>query len=103
MRRTVVLLVVALMAIGLMAAPALAMGRPDSLPADGQCVSNGVKTLGGSGLGLISTAATGGLAGYTGEKNSVPIVIKDHLFNGADVTEAVAADLLQVAFVTVCD
>ena len=103
MRRTIVLLVVALMAVGLMAAPAMAMGRPSDLPADGQCVSNGVKTLGGKGLGLISAAATGGLEGYTGVKNSVPVVIMDHLFNDADVTEVVAADLLQVSSVTICD
>ncbi len=92
---------VALMAIGLMAAPAMAM--PGDAPADGTCVSNGVQTLGGKGLGLISTAATGGLESFTGVKNSVPVVIMDHLFNGADVTESVAAVLLGADSVTICD
>lgn len=59
-------------------------------PADGQCVSNGVKALGGA---TISAAARGGvLEGL----NAVPIVINDHLRNGADVTEGIVG-------VTICD
>lgn len=96
MRRVVVLMVVALLALGLMAAPASAA------PADGKCVSNGVQTLGGKGLGLISTAATGGLETFTGERNSVPVVIADHLFNGADVTESLTPVLVGDS-VTICD
>ncbi len=52
--------------------------------ADGQCVKTGVQLLGGKGLGVISAAATGGVILGV---NAVPIVIKDHAFNNADVTE----------------
>lgn len=50
-------------------------------PADGRCVSKGVKLLGGP---TIAAAANGSLAGT----NLVDFVIKDHAFNGAAGTEA---------------
>lgn len=65
-------------------------GAVPAMAADGQCVSNGVKALGGQ---TISAAARGGvLEGI----NAVPIVIKDHAFNNADVTESLLG-------ITICE
>ena len=61
-----------------------------------------VGSLGGKGLRLISTAATGGPESFTGVKNSVPVVINDDLRNGADVTEGLATILLEDDSVTIC-
>lgn len=61
-----------------------------------------VRSLGGKGLGPIWTAATGGLESFTGIKNSVPVVINDHLRKGADVTEGLAAIPIEVDSVTIC-
>ena len=56
-------------------------GAVPAMAADGQCVSKGVKALGGP---TISAAARGQvLEGI----NAVPVIIKDHVFNNADVTE----------------
>jgi formylmethanofuran:tetrahydromethanopterin formyltransferase len=63
-------------------------------PADGQCVSNGVAALGGQGFKAIGAAANGSLAptlGLPEGTNLVPIVIADHLRNGADLTETLLA------------
>lgn len=65
-------------------------GAVPAMAADGQCVSNGVQLLGGQ---TISQAARGQvLEGI----NAVPVVIKDHAFNGADVTEGLLG-------VTICE
>ena len=55
-------------------------GAADAAPgkADGTCVAQGVKALGGA---TISVAANGTFAG----SNVVPVVIKDHVFNKAGV------------------
>lgn len=61
-------------------------------PADGKCVSNGVKALGGAG---ISAAATGNLLeGF--DSNIVNVVILDHVFDNADLTESLLG-------ITICD
>ena len=60
-------------------------------PADGQCVSNGVQALGGkSGAKLIGAVAS------SQDPAPVQVIILDHVFNGADVTESILG-------VTICD
>lgn len=59
-------------------------------PADGTCVSKGVRLLGGQ---AVSAAARGQVLPGV---NAVPVVILDHVFNNADVTEG----LLNV---TICE
>lgn len=82
MRRklTTIAAVAALTAFGAM--PAMAK-------ADGQCVSNGVKALGGPTIAAVAN-------GSVDLGVSVSDIIKDHAFNGADVTESVLG-------VTICD
>jgi hypothetical protein len=60
-------------------------------PADGRCVSKGVKLLGGP---TIAAAANGTLAGT----NLVDFVILDHVFNDAAGTE----DFLELPRGTIC-
>ena len=76
MKRKLTALVLGAALATVTAAPALAG------PADGRCVSNGVRALDGP---TISAVARGAL----GEGNLVPFVINDHLRNGADVTESI--------------
>jgi hypothetical protein len=74
-------LLVTAAALVAIAVPATAVAAPGPTPADGRCVATGVKFLGGK---TISAAARGQvLPGI----NAVPIVIKDHAFNNANVTE----------------
>lgn len=59
-------------------------------PADGQCVASGVQTLGGKGLGIIGDVAS------SKAPAPVDVVILDHVFNGADVTESILG-------ITICE
>ena len=82
MRRVTTIMSAALLAVALMAAPALAGGpKGYEAPADGQCVSQGVQALGGKGARVMNAAATGGVVEGV---NAVPIAILDHAFNNAD-------------------
>ncbi len=71
-----------LTALALAAGPAMA--APGNAPADGKCVSNGVKALGGP---TIAAVANGSL--NLGKGVTVDVVIRDHVFNNADVTESI--------------
>lgn len=81
MKRRIAALLAAATLSMLIAVPASA-----AAPADGTCVSKGVTLLGGP---TIAKAANGTLAGARGPGgNLVDFVILDHVFNGAEGTEA---------------
>lgn len=72
----------AIAALALVAGPAVA--APGNGPADGRCVSNGVKTLGGPTIAAVANGSVN-----LGEGVTVDVVIRDHVFNNADVTESI--------------
>lgn len=69
-------------AIALVAGPAAA--APGNGPADGKCVSTGVQTLGGPTIAAVANGSVN-----LGEGVTVDVVIRDHAFNNADVTESI--------------
>jgi hypothetical protein len=72
----------AVAALALVAGPAAA--APGNGPADGKCVSNGVKALGGPTIAAVANGTVD-----LGEGVTVDVVIRDHAFNNADTTESI--------------